>query len=88
MISTLARDPQGGDLIPGLGGIRRMRFAIGDKGKRGGVRVIWFVASADMPVLALLIYAKNEQANPSPAQRRVMLALVEGIKRDARRETA
>lgn len=62
-----------------------MRFGIGDRGKRGGVRVVWFVASDDMPVLALLIYGKNEQANPTPDQRRAMLALVEDIKRSAGR---
>ena len=88
LISALARDPQAGDLIPGLGGIRKMRFGVGDKGKRGGVRVIWFVVSDDLPVLALLIYAKNEQANPTPDQRKAMLAVVESIKRSTRRKTA
>lgn len=88
LISTLARNPQAGDLIPGLGGIRKVRFAAGGQGKRGGFRVIWFVATADMPILALLIYGKNEQANPTPDQRRAMLAVVEGMKRKAARDTA
>lgn len=88
LVSALARDPAAGDLVPGLGGIRKMRFGMGGQGKRGGARVIWFVASADLPVLALLIYAKNEQANPTPDQRRAMLAVVEGIKRSARSEEA
>ena len=80
MVSTLARNPKAGDLIPGLGGIRKMRFAAGGQGKRGAYRMIWFVATAAMPVLALLIYGKNEQANPSPEQRRAMLAVVERMK--------
>ncbi len=88
LVSTLARNPQTGDLVPGLGGIRKMRFAAGGQGKRGAFRVIWFVATADMPVLALLIYGKNEQANPTPEQRRAMLAVVERMKQGARRETA
>jgi hypothetical protein len=83
----LARNPQAGDLIPGLGGIRKMRFAGGGQGKRGAYRVIWFVLTDDMPVLALLIYGKNEQANPSPEQRRAMLAAVERMKQ-SRRDTA
>ncbi len=87
LIAMLAANPTAGDLIPGLGGIRKMRFAAGGKGKRGGVRVIWFVTSADLPVLALLIYGKNEQANPSSAQRRAMLAAVERLKQQ-RRESA
>jgi hypothetical protein len=45
------------------------------------------VLTDDMPVLALLIYGKNEQANPSPQQRRAMLAAVERMKQ-SRRDTA
>ena len=63
-----------------------MRMAAGGQGKRGGFRVIWYVATEDMPVLALLIYGKNEQANPTPDQRRAMVVLVEGIKASAKRQ--
>ena len=49
LISTLASKPHSGDLIPGLGGIRKMRVAAGGQGKRGGFRVIWYVATADLP---------------------------------------
>ena len=88
LITSLASDPQAGDLVPGLGGIRKMRFAAGGQGKRGGFRVIWFVSGSDLPVLALLLYGKNEQANPTPEQRRAMLAVVERMKAGQRRETA
>jgi hypothetical protein len=77
LIGTLAADPLAGDLIPGLGGIRKLRFAAGGRGKSSAFRVIYYVAHADMPVLALLLYGKNEQANPTPAQRRAILAMVE-----------
>ena len=63
-----------------------MRFAAGPQGKRDAYRVIWLVV-VDMPVLALLIYGKNEQANSSPEQRRAMLAAVERVKQ-TRRDTA
>ena len=88
LISALASNPTGGNLIPGLGGIRKLRFAAGGQGKRGGFRVIWFVATVDLPVLALLIYGKNEQANPTPDQRKAMLAVVEDMKRMAARDSA
>ena len=42
--------------------------------------MIWFVATEDVPVLALLIYGKNEQADPSPEQRRAMLAVIGRLK--------
>ena len=80
LILTLATEHQAGDLVPGLGGIRKLRFAAGGQGKRGAFRVIYYVAQPDRPVLALLIYGKNEQANPTPEQRRAMLAMIEGIK--------
>ncbi|MBB2157047.1 addiction module toxin RelE [Gluconacetobacter diazotrophicus] len=80
LIRVLAGDPYGGDLVPGLGGIRKMRFGAGGQGKRGAFRVIWYVVSDDLPVLALLIYGKNEQANPSPDQRKAMLAIVARMK--------
>lgn len=83
LVNALAENPQAGDLIPGLGGIRKMRVAAGGQGKRGGFRVIWYVLTDDLPVLALLIYGKGEQANPSPEQRKAMLAVVEGMKRNA-----
>lgn len=85
LITRLARDPAGGDLFPGLGGIRKMRFAAGGQGKRGGFRVIWYHQADHQPVLALLIYGKNEQANPSPDQTRAMLAIVERMRRGADR---
>ena len=85
LITALASNPRAGVLVPGLGGIRKMRFAAGGKGQRGGVRVVWFVTSDEMPVIALLVYAKNEQVNPSPAEQRAMLAVVEGIKRNTRK---
>jgi hypothetical protein len=88
LIETLASDPQAGDLVPGLGGIRKLRFAAGGQGKRGALRVIYYVSGPDVPILALLVYGKNEQANPTAAQRRAMVALVEQIKEAGRRKSA
>jgi hypothetical protein len=86
LIATLASNPLAGDLVPGLGGIRKMRFAAGGQGKRGGFRVIWYVMTQNQPILALLIYGKNEQANPTPNQRRAMVSLVDSMKQATRRD--
>jgi hypothetical protein len=80
LISTLAADPEAGDLVPGLGGIRKLRFAPAGRGKSGGFRVIYYVATEAMPIYALLIYGKNEQPNPTPDQRKAMLRLVAELK--------
>ncbi len=80
LIGRLAANPLAGDLVPGLGGIRKLRFAAGGQGKRGAFRVIYYVAQSDRPLIALLIYGKNEQANPTADQRRAMVAVIEAMK--------
>jgi hypothetical protein len=77
----LASDPTAGDLIPGLGGVRKLRFAPKGRGKSGAFRVIYYVLTSNMPILALLIYGKNEQSDLSPAQRKAVAALVTEMKR-------
>lgn len=42
LIDFLAEDPMAGDLIPGTGGVRKLRFATSGRGKRGGARVIYY----------------------------------------------
>lgn len=66
LIDTLASDSLAGSLVPGLGGIRMPRFAPSGPGKPGAFRVIYYVAAVNRPILALLIYAKNEQENITP----------------------
>jgi hypothetical protein len=80
LINLLASDPQDGDVIPGTGGIRKLRFAAGGQGKRGAFRVVYYVLNDDMPVLALLIYGKGEQVNPTPEQKRAMATIVAGFR--------
>jgi hypothetical protein len=85
LIAALAKSPQAGDLIPGLGGIRKLRFAPVGRGKSGAFRMIYYAMTDDVPILALLIYGKNEQTNPTSDQRKAMLAVVNGIKAKAKR---
>ncbi len=81
LIAALARDPLAGDVMPGLGGVRKLRFAPKGRGKSGAFRVIYYVLTDELPILALLIYGKNEQADLSPAQRTVVAALADEMKR-------
>jgi mRNA-degrading endonuclease RelE of RelBE toxin-antitoxin system len=83
LIDRLARDPMAGDVIPGLGGVRKLRFAPKGRGKSGGFRVIYYVLTESQPILALLIYGKNEQGDLSPAQRKVVAALAAEMKQGA-----
>jgi mRNA-degrading endonuclease RelE of RelBE toxin-antitoxin system len=81
LIETLARDPRAGDIIPGLGGVRKLRFAPKGRGKSGGFRVIYYVLNENAPILALLLYGKNEQADLSAAQRNAVAGLAAEMKR-------
>jgi mRNA-degrading endonuclease RelE of RelBE toxin-antitoxin system len=65
IVDLIAFDPTCGDLIPGTGGLRKVRVGLGTKGKRGGARVIYYFYNEDFPVLLMAIYAKNEKADLS-----------------------
>lgn len=63
------------DEIPGTGCVRKLRFAASGRGKRGGVRVIYYYRDEEMPIYALLAYAKSAKADLTPAERRAVSAL-------------
>jgi hypothetical protein len=59
----IAQNPSAGDVIPHTNGFRKVRWNRPGKGKRGGVRVIYFNADAQGWILLLAIYAKSEREN-------------------------
>jgi hypothetical protein len=61
-INWIAQHPTAGDLIPGSGGCRKVRWARAGQGKRGGARVIYFIADEDTLWL-LIVYSKSEFDN-------------------------
>jgi hypothetical protein len=77
IVSYLAAHPKSGDLIEGTGGIRKLRWGRGGRGKSGGVRVIFYYHSELMPLYLLTLFAKNEQDNLSKAERNDLAKLVD-----------
>ncbi len=73
----LIKFPEAGDVIPGSGGIRKIRFSAKGKGTRGGARVIYYLAAAQGKIFMLDIYAKNEKTDLSIEQIRTLKKLVE-----------
>jgi len=64
--------PDAGDLIPGGGGLRKIRWSAQGRGKRGGVRVIYYWAVRQEQILMLLMYAKNERDDLTVEQLKVL----------------
>lgn len=69
LVDYLAHNPTAGDLIPGTGGVRKLRWGLEGRDKRGGARVIYFYHDVGMPLFALTVFAKNERADLSQQDR-------------------
>jgi hypothetical protein len=68
--------PEQGPVIPGAGGLRKVRWARPGGGKRGGVRVIYYWAPREALFYMLFCYAKNEQGDLTPSQAKALGRLV------------
>jgi hypothetical protein len=66
--SRIAANPEIGALIRGGGGVRKVRVAVGSRGKSGGARVIYYWAVRKNVILLLYAYPKNETADLTPKQ--------------------
>ena len=77
--TAIAENPDAGDVIPGLGGVRKIRFALGGRGKRGGGRCIYLALRIESVAYLLLAYGKSQQTDLSERQRKAILALIEEI---------
>ena len=60
---ALVTTPDAGDLIRGSGGVRKLRWGVAGRGKRGGVRVIYYLRSHQDEIWMLTVYAKSEEAS-------------------------
>jgi hypothetical protein len=89
IIDHVARCPDSGDVIPGTGGARKIRFAGRGKGKSGGYRVITFYSGAGLPLFLLAVFGKGTKVDLTPAERnelrKELAGLVEDYRKGARR---
>jgi len=77
IVRYLAAHPRGGDVMEGTGGVRKLRWRRGGQGKSGGVRVIYYFHSDDMPLYLLTLFAKGDRSNLSKAERNELAGLTE-----------
>ena len=85
--NLLMKHPEAGDPIQGAGGLRKLRFADArrGKGKRGGLRVIYYWWAAGLQFWLFTLYDKDEMADLTPQQRKVLKAMVKA-ELDARKD--
>ena len=58
--NAIVANPEAGDVIRGSGGVRKLRWGVAGRGKRGGVRIIYYLRLRQGLVWMLTMYAKNE----------------------------
>jgi RelE toxin of RelE / RelB toxin-antitoxin system len=82
VIDIVAATPLEGDLIPGSGGLRKLRIPLEGRGKRGGGRVIYWFQAARTPAVLLFVFAKNEASDLTPDQSRMLASSVAELAKD------
>jgi hypothetical protein len=74
--------------MPGTGGVRKLRWALEGKGKRGGARIIYYFHSRAMPIFLLTVFSKNEKVDLSKSEknelRKLIPILVQGCQKNKR----
>lgn len=76
IINYLAIHPKAGVLMPGTGGIRKLRWGKEGSGKRGGVRIIYYFHNENIPLFLLTIFGKNEKTNLSKIESNELAKIV------------
>jgi len=70
--------PEAGKVIPGSGGLRKLRWSGSSRGKRGGTRLIYYWFKSDEIILMLFIYLKKETKDLTKDQIKILKSIVEG----------
>ncbi len=79
---VIAEHPDLGDIIPGAGGVRKIRLKSASGGKRGGFRVCYYFHEIELGEIFLItIYSKNEKEDLTPAEKKDLKSLAAIIKR-------
>lgn len=79
-INHIAQNPKEGDLIPGTGGARKIRWtADSNQGKSGGARVIYYYHNQNMPIFLFTAYGKNQKENISESEKNILKTIIKSI---------
>jgi Protein of unknown function (DUF1044). len=83
----IASNYEAGDIIPGTGGIRKIRWSRPGIGKRGGARVIYYYYDRQNPIYLLFAYPKNVKDNLTEEEKKALHQIADQLKNQLRRNT-
>jgi len=86
-VCFLAANPDAGDLMPDTGGGRKLRWRAQGRGKRGGVRIIYYFHNESLPLFLLTAFAKDEKVDLTKAERNEMKNLLPRLVAGYRKRT-
>ena len=86
MEAAIIADPGASPVIRGTGGLRKLRWAGSGRGKRGGIRTVYFRHARHEAIYLLTAYAKADREDLSPADRKALSRLVAAIKKEERNQ--
>ena len=86
MEAAIAADPASAPLIRGTGGIRKLRWAGSGRGKRGGIRTIYFHHAGPGEIYLLTAFAKADREDLRPADRKALSRLIAAIKKEEKKK--
>ena len=86
MEAAIAAEPAAAPVIPGTGSIRKLRWPGSGRGKRGGVRAIYFWSAGPEAIYMLTAYAKADRGDLTATDRKALTRLVAEIKREGANE--
>ena len=86
IVRTIAASPESGDLMPGTGGYRKLRFARPGMGERGGARVVYLHGGEDLPIFLITVYIKAEKGNLSKGEQNALAKMAKSFFADYRGE--
>jgi hypothetical protein len=85
IVDMVSMDPECGVIIAGTGGARKVRVPVGNRGKSGGARVMYYFLNDGVPIYLLSVFAKNEKQNLSKAERNDLAKLIATLKASLQR---